>query len=46
MLSNSHTSFIVDLYREFRQEIVRAGRPINSRAGGRGMINEVVVLNY
>lgn len=46
MLSNSHTSLIVDLYREFRQEIVQAGRPINSKAGGRGMINEVVVLNY
>ncbi len=46
MLSNSCTPFIVDLYREFRQEIVRAGRPINSNASGRGAINEVVILNY
>ncbi len=46
MLSNSHTPFIVDLYHEFRLEIVQANRPINSNAGGRGAIKEVVVLNY
>jgi DNA adenine methylase len=46
MLSNSYTPFIVELYREYRVEIVQAGRPINSDAGGRGTINEVVVLNH
>jgi len=46
MLSNSYTPLIVELYREFRVEIVQASRPINSKAGGRGAINEVVVLNY
>ena len=46
MLSNSCTAFILELYREFRLEIVQASRPINSNAGGRGAIKEVVVLNY
>jgi len=46
MLSNSCTPFILELYREFRLEIIQAGRPINSKAGGRGAIKEVVVLNY
>jgi DNA adenine methylase len=46
MLSNSYTPLIVELYREFRLEIVQASRPINSDAGGRGAVNEVVVLNY
>jgi len=46
MLSNSCTPFILELYREFRLEIVQAGRPINSKAGGRGPIDEMVVLNY
>ena len=46
MLSNSCTPFVVELYRGFRLEIVRASRPINADAGGRGAINEVIVLNY
>jgi len=46
MLSNSCTSFILELYREFRLEVVQAGRLINSKACDRGAINEVVVLNY
>jgi len=46
MLSNSHTPLIVKLYHGFRLEIVQASRPINSDTGGRGAINEVVVLNY
>jgi DNA adenine methylase len=46
MLSNSHTPFILELYREFRIETVQAGRAINSDAGRRGSVTEVVVLNY
>lgn len=46
MLSNSYTPLIVEMYREFRLEIVQASRPINSKAGGRGAIKEVVVLSY
>ena len=46
MLSNSYTPFIVDLYYEFRIEIVYARRAVNSDANGRGAIKEVVVLNY
>jgi DNA adenine methylase len=44
MLSNSYTPFILHLYRDFRIETVQANRAINSDAGGRGSIQEVVVL--
>jgi DNA adenine methylase len=46
MLSNSHTPFILELYRHFRIDIVQANRAINSDANRRGAIEEVVVLNY
>ncbi len=46
MLSNSYTSFILDLYRNYRIEIAYAKRAINSDANKRGTIKEVVVLNY
>jgi DNA adenine methylase len=46
MLSNSYTPFILELYRQFRIEIVHAKRAINSDANGRGIIKEVVILNY
>ena len=46
MLSNSHTPFILDLYKKFRIEKVRAARAINSDPNGRGAIDEVIVLNY
>lgn len=46
MLSNSASDFIKDLYRDYRQELVLAGRSINSKGTGRGKINELVVLNY
>jgi DNA adenine methylase len=46
MLSNSHTPFILHLYQDFRIETVQANRAINSDAGGRGSVQEVVVLNY
>jgi DNA adenine methylase len=48
MMSNSCTDFILDLYKDYQDtiKIVRATRSINSNALKRGMVNEVLVLNY
>jgi DNA adenine methylase len=46
MLSNSYSSLILDLYKNFRIETVRAIRAVNSNGSARGAINEVVVLSY
>jgi DNA adenine methylase len=46
MLSNSECPFIRDLYRGFDVRTVMARRSINSNAGRRGKIGEVVVLSY
>ena len=46
MLSNSHTKLVESLYEGFRLETVFAKRAINSKASGRGPINEYVILNY
>jgi DNA adenine methylase len=46
MLSNSHTPFIVDLYRQHTIALVSARRQVNSKANGRGGVNEVVIRNY
>ena len=46
MLSNSDTDLVHELYRSFRIEKVAARRLINSKGSRRGMVPEVVVLNY
>lgn len=46
MLSNSDTDLINELYKDYRKEEVKAKRFINSKAQGRGAINELVILNY
>lgn len=46
LLSNSATDFIKDLYKDFKIEIVRANRNINSVASGRGKVDEVLIRNY
>ncbi|MET0389941.1 MAG: DNA adenine methylase, partial [Polyangiales bacterium] len=46
MLSNSDVPFIRDLYKKFRQEIVAAPRAINCDAKRRGLVSELVILNY
>ena len=46
VLSNSDTEFIRDLYKDYRQEKVWAGRSINAAGDKRGKITELVVLNY
>lgn len=50
MLSNSDTAFIHELYSNLNKKIkvhkIEANRNINSKASGRGKINEVLVVNY
>ena len=46
LLSNSETEFILDLYRDYKIEIVQAKRSINSKGNKRGEVNEVLVMKY
>lgn len=46
LLSNSETDFILDLYKDYKIEIVHAKRSINSKGHKRGEVNEVLVMNY
>ena len=46
LLSNSATEFILDLYKDYNITIVQANRAINSKAAGRGKVDEVLVKNY
>ena len=46
MLSNSDTLLVREIYRDFRTETVLARRAINSATGKRGVITEIVVMNY
>lgn len=46
MLSNSATEYIEDLFKGYKIIRVKAARAINSKATGRGKIDEVVVINY
>lgn len=46
MLSNSATDFIKDLYKDYKINIVKAKRSVNSKAGGRGAVEEVLITNY
>lgn len=46
MLSNAHTPFVLDLYRDFRIAKVSAKRAVNSNGNSRGAVLEVVVMNY
>ena len=45
-LSNSSTDFIKALYSEFKQYTVKVGRSINSDPNGRGLVDEVIVVNW
>jgi DNA adenine methylase len=45
LLSNSATPRVRELYRAFEQRTVRAPRHINSRADGRGHVDELLVFN-
>lgn len=46
MLSNHNTKFIQELYSEFHINVVPAKRMINSKADGRGDVEEVLITNY
>lgn len=46
MLSNHNTRFINELYKEFHITVVPAKRMINSKADGRGEVEEVIITNY
>ncbi len=46
LLSNSATEYIRELYKDYRIEIVKANRHINSIAENRGEIDEVLIRNY
>lgn len=46
LLSNSDTDFIRELYKDYKIEIVKVPRNINSDASKRGKVNEVLVRNY
>lgn len=45
MLSNSYSKFILDLYNDFKINILQAKRAINSDATKRGEIREVLITN-
>jgi DNA adenine methylase len=46
MLSNHNTKFINELYKDYHINVVPAKRMINSKANGRGDVEEVLVTNY
>ncbi len=46
MLSNSPKPFIIELYRGFHTEFVKANRAINANGNGRGAIDELLVMNF
>lgn len=46
LLSNSDAPLIRDLYRRWNLETVQCPRAVNSKADGRGLVNEVLVRNY
>lgn len=46
MLSNHNTEFIRELYKDFSIHVVEAKRMINSKADGRGSVEEVIITNY
>lgn len=46
LLSNAHTDFVLDLYKDYKIVKIEAKRAINSDIRKRGKIAEVFVMNY
>lgn len=46
LLSNSNTSFIKNLYKQYKIEIIKASRFINCKGDKRKKIDEVLIRNY
>jgi len=46
MVSNSSAKFIIEAYKDFHIDYVKARRNVNSDGMGRGEIDEVIIRNY
>ncbi|HHT66914.1 MAG TPA: DNA adenine methylase [Erysipelotrichaceae bacterium] len=46
MANNANTNFIQELYKDFNIHVIEARRSINSKADGRGKVEEVIITNY
>lgn len=46
MLSNHNTPLIKDLYKDYKINVIKAKRMINSVGSKRGEIEEVIIINY
>lgn len=46
LLSNASTAFILDLYKDYNIEVIKAKRAINSNGADRGEVDEVLIRNY
>ena len=46
LLSNSSVDFLKELYKDYRIEIVKANRSINSDGQKRGEVEELLIRNY
>ena len=46
LLSNSSSKFIIDQYKNYQVNFIKANRSINSDGGKRGEIDEVLIRNY
>lgn len=46
MLSNSYNDKVKNLYSSYKQQVVFAPRCINKNGSGRGLIKELIVVNY
>ena len=46
MVSNSYAPLILELYKDYKLELVYAARAINSQALKRGKITEAIITNY
>jgi DNA adenine methylase len=46
LLSNSASELIFDQYKDYKIEIVKANRAINSDGDKRGEVDEVLIRNY
>lgn len=46
MMSNSSSPFILNLYKDFHIDFIKAGRKINSNSKKRGKIQEIIIRNY
>lgn len=46
MVSNSSSPLVLDLYSDYRVDVVQANRRVNTVGSGRGKVNEVLIMNY